>query len=74
MAVEIITGHTGKEHVTAEAAGALHAGVIGTDVYKRQVWRSGWTWRSAEKQPDCNPCRDCIRNRNHGSERICQDR
>ena len=26
MAVEIITGHTGKEHVTAEAAGALHAG------------------------------------------------
>lgn len=23
MAVEIITGHTGKEHVTAEAAGAL---------------------------------------------------
>ena len=30
MAVEIITGHTGKEHVTAEAAGALHAGVIGT--------------------------------------------
>ena len=24
MAVEIITGHTGKEHVTAEAAGALH--------------------------------------------------
>lgn len=33
MAVEIITGHTGKEHVTAEAAGALHAGVIGTGKY-----------------------------------------
>ena len=33
MAVEIITGHTGKEHVTAEAAGA--------DVYKRQAVR-GW--------------------------------
>ena len=30
MAVEIITGHTGTQHVTAEAAGALHAGVIGT--------------------------------------------
>lgn len=33
MAVEIITGHTGKEHVTAEAAGALHAGVIGFGKY-----------------------------------------
>lgn len=33
MAVEIITGHTGKEHVTAEAAGALHAGIIGTGKY-----------------------------------------
>ena len=33
MAVEIITGHTGKEHVTAEAAGALHAGIIGSGKY-----------------------------------------
>lgn len=33
MAVEIITGHTGKGHVTAEAAGALHAGIIGTGKY-----------------------------------------
>ena len=33
MAVEIITGHTVKEHVTAEAAGALHAGVIGSGKY-----------------------------------------
>lgn len=33
MAVEIITGHTGTQHVTAEAAGALHAGVIGSGKY-----------------------------------------
>ena len=33
MAVEIITGHTGTQHVAAEAAGALHAGVIGTGKY-----------------------------------------
>ncbi|WP_462415780.1 hypothetical protein [Eubacterium ramulus] len=33
MAVEIITGHIGKEHVTAEAAGALHVGIIGSGKY-----------------------------------------
>lgn len=33
MAVENITGHSGKEHVTAEAAGALHAGIIGSGKY-----------------------------------------
>lgn len=33
MAVEIITGHTGTQHLTAEAAGALHAGVIGSGKY-----------------------------------------
>lgn len=33
MAVEIITGHTGTQHVTAEASGALHAGVIGSGKY-----------------------------------------
>lgn len=33
MAVEIITGHTGTQHVTAEAVGALHAGVIGSGKY-----------------------------------------
>ena len=33
MAVENITGHSGKGHVTAEAAGALHAGIIGSGKY-----------------------------------------
>ena len=36
-----------------------------------RVWRSGWTWRPAETEPDRNPRGDRVWHRNHGSESVC---